>query len=488
MALVDRLSRELGALVARHDARKAARDFSRYRDDPVGFAVDVLRVDTLWGKQTDLLGAVAGSRLTTAVSANGVGKSFTAAVLLLWWVYCRGPSVVLSLAPTEAQNRTLWRTIRTFWLAAGDLGGELYQQGLTISDQHFALGRATSESGRLTGLHAPRLLVLLDEAQNIEPAIWEAAFALASGEQNAVVAIGNPGPRVGKWYDVCQSPAWAHVQVSALDHPNVVAGREVIPGAVSRQAVDDIAREYGTDSGVYRTRVLGEFSDDAATALVRREWVDAAVVRWHTRELAAAANGATLHVGVDLARQGADTSAVAIAFGGHVEEVASWHSDDLMVTRDRIVAKLVEHNADGPAVGRGPGPYRPAVIAIDTMTLGGAIHDDLARAGWPVEAFVGSARADEPSRFYNRRAEAAFRVRRLFADGAIAIPPDARLVEELLALNFAHRPDGRIVLDGKPELRSRLGRSPDKYDSLMMAVGAHAADEAHIGGDPDVIF
>lgn len=46
---------------------------------------------------------------------------------------------------------------------------------------------------------------MLDEAQSLEPEIWEGLFALATGAENKIVAIGNPGAPAGKWHEINQS-------------------------------------------------------------------------------------------------------------------------------------------------------------------------------------------------------------------------------------------------------------------------------------------
>ncbi len=108
--------------------------YRKYEDDPVGFAEDVLGV-RLWSKQRDLAELVVGNRLVYALSANGVGKTLAAAVLTLWWLFCRGPSMVVSIAATEKQLREqLWGEIRSLHMKAG-LQGERFTQGLRISEK-----------------------------------------------------------------------------------------------------------------------------------------------------------------------------------------------------------------------------------------------------------------------------------------------------------------------------------------------------------------
>jgi len=476
----EQLREELGDAIASHEAApdRLATWAAAYGTDPAAFASDVLGVTTLWTKQVQLAELVAANRLTTAVSANTCGKTFTLAVIVLHHLYCRGPSVALTVSPTDAQNKNVWREIRAMWLGAKvQLPGTLMQQGIVISDKHYALGRATTEAGRLTGLHHERLLLVLDEAQALDQWVWGASFQLAGGEQNKIVACGNGGPRSGRWYDVCQSPAWAHLHISALDHPNVLAGREVIPGAVSRQAVEDAAREFGPESGYYAVVVLGQFADDAAAQLISRAWVDAAIARWHAGDLAGVANDTNpLLIGVDVARGGADrTTLVKAQATGHVDEIVALRIPDLSLARQAIEAKLTKWGVRREGMDAALRPGRAALVTIDANALGGGPADELEGRGWPVERFFGQGAPSEwdptlSKKFVNRRAASAWALRDAFAEGRVAIPPNPELVAEVLAHQYVHRPDGKIILESKDELRSRLGRSPDLFDALAMAL------------------
>jgi hypothetical protein len=495
--LHDQLRAELGDLLAAHDAApdRLATWAARYGADPAGFARDILGITApgLWAKQVELVEAVAANRLTTAVSANTVGKTYALAVLVLWWLYCRGPSAVLTLTPTDAQNRNLWREIRSLWLGGPvELPGALMKQGLEIGEKHYAIGRATTEAGRLTGLHHPRLLVVMDEAQALEEWTWGASLQLAGGEENKIVACGNGGPRSGRWYGVCESPAWAHLHVSAWEHPNVVQGREVIPGAVSRQAVEAAAREYGSDSGYYRITILGQFADDAAAQLITRPWVDAAIARWHARDLAGIANSENpFLIGVDVARGGADRTGIVCAQAtGHVDELVALRIPDLSLVRQAVEAQLTSWGVRRDGMDPALRPGRAAVVTCDANALGGGPSDELAARGWPVERFFAQGAPvawDDDKKFVNRRASAAWALRDRFAAGRIAIPPDPELVAEILATQYVHRADGKILLEEKAALRSRLGRSPDLFDALMMALDGARDSFATISASDGIV-
>jgi hypothetical protein len=117
-------------------------------------------------------------------------------------------------------------------------------------------------------------------------------------------------------------------------------------------------------------------------------------------------------------------------------------------------------------------------LTVDTIGLGSGVYDVMRRRRFRVREFVAShaASAGEAHKFMNRRAEAAFGLMRRFQDGAIAIPPHEALVEELLAITWFQSPSGKIQIAAKDELRVLLGRSPDFFDALVMAM-----DERHRG-------
>ncbi|MCI0867631.1 MAG: hypothetical protein J4N89_13905, partial [Chloroflexi bacterium] len=70
--------------------------------EPLHFAREILNVQ-LWSKQEEVLSALTHNRRVAVKSGNGLGKGFSAAVAVLWFLYCHDPAVVLSTAPTFRQ-------------------------------------------------------------------------------------------------------------------------------------------------------------------------------------------------------------------------------------------------------------------------------------------------------------------------------------------------------------------------------------------------
>src|SRR5438309_1371051 len=94
---VDRLEVGVGELLARQDTGRDLRDLTRYADDPVAFAVEVLHGQP-WSMQRAVMTAVRDCPLVACAGCNAAGKDWMLAALALWWVYARGGLVLLTAA------------------------------------------------------------------------------------------------------------------------------------------------------------------------------------------------------------------------------------------------------------------------------------------------------------------------------------------------------------------------------------------------------
>ena len=82
---------------------------------------------SLWEKQEEVLAALPDNQRVAVKSGNGLGKGFSAAVAVLWYLHCHDPAIVLSTAPTFRQVRhILWRQIRRLYRSnRGILAGKM---------------------------------------------------------------------------------------------------------------------------------------------------------------------------------------------------------------------------------------------------------------------------------------------------------------------------------------------------------------------------
>lgn len=438
---------EASELIAIHTGE--AQDFTKYADDPVGFIRDVLGAEP-WSRQEEIAQAVLTDALLVVRSAHAVGKDWLAARLSLWWVYaCRGLAIITG--PTERQVREIvMGEVARAW-GPSKLPGELYATSLRLGREETAgiLAFTSKDASRLTGFHAPRVMGIITEAQGVEDFTWESMLSCATGSEDRILAVGNPMSPSGRFYTASKSKAWTALQISAEEHPNFETDN-AIPGGPSRAFAERIASEYGRHSGIYRSRVLGDFPEEAEEGLFTRSWIDAAEARWSDE------NGGPVIVAVDPARYGPDATCVCVLRGSQVEELREWRKEDLTESAVRVDAILTE--------------YEASEVVVDVVGIGAGLADRLREAGHNVTEFNGGAGAGD--RFLNRRASAFWTLREELEAGRLALPKDDALVDELLAVRWRPTPEGRIRIEEKAVIRSLLGKSPDRADAVSMAVWA----------------
>src|SRR5437016_8108213 len=154
-----------GRMSARFWNEAMGRRMAACRRDPERFARQILG-SSWWAKQREVAEAIAKHRRVAVKSANGVGKTYLAADLALWFLYSHRPSIVITTAPTARQVRTLlWEEIkRRFRGARIALPGKILTDKLEAADGWYAMGLATDEDVKFQGFHAENLLIIVDEA------------------------------------------------------------------------------------------------------------------------------------------------------------------------------------------------------------------------------------------------------------------------------------------------------------------------------------
>lgn len=468
-----RLREEVGEFVARHERAQGAETFSRYRDDPCGFLTDVLHVKHLWGRQREIAELVRDHRQVVVRSANSVGKDFLGARLAVWWAVARGGLALLT-GPTDRQVRSvLMKELARAFRSNRDLPGELFTMALRIGDEDKVLAFTASDPDRFTGFHDPETLVIVTEGQGVADDIYEAAQACTTSEGSRLLVLGNPLRPVGTFYSICRSPNWVSVKIPASEHPNVIAGREIIRGAVTRRWVDNIASEYGRDSSQYLARVEAEFPQDAIEQLVRSEWIDRAFEAYRTHKFNLQEGRAPTRLVLDVAAGGGDRNVLGIVKGPVIQSLECWYEPDTMQTVRRVAQtarRLWVEEPRGPRAPIASRTGREAVrVTLDEIGVGTGVRDRLREMDIPVEAFNSARQADKPAIYKNRRAECYWTLRERLERGTFALPPDDELREELLATTWSLTGSGQILIESKDEIRRVLKRSPDKADTVMMA-------------------
>ena len=166
---------------------------------------------------------------------------------------------------------------------------------------------------------------------------------------------------------------------------------------------------------------------------------------------------AMLIIGIDVARFGDDATVMCFRRGRVCLEFKTFKHLDNVAVANQATFFIRQ--------------YHPARVFIDAGGVGGGVIDILFDRGFkrvvrPV-MFGGSALLDE--RYHNRRAEMWDELRQWLEDeGGAQLPKDEMLIAELCTVNKKYDSRGRLQLEEKSEIKSKLGRSPDMADALAL--------------------
>lgn len=444
--------------------------WAMYREEPVRFFREVLGI-TPWGRQQEILDAVARYPKVAVRSGHKVGKSISAAGVALWWVATRpGARVVLTSASYRQVRSILWRELRTLHTATRrPIGGELHldpDSGLQFPDGREVVGFSTTEPERMSGISGAHLLFILDEASGIPAEIFEAIEGNRAGGAK-VLMLSNPTRTSGTFFEAFNTKRefWHPLHISAEESPNVREGRIVIPGLATREWVEEKRREWGETSPLYQVRVRGDFPSQAENAIIPLVLVEDATGRWAETP----ADG-RLILGVDVARFGDDETVIFPVRGPRAMEPIVIKGMDTV----NVAGKVLETARTLRTPGEQP------LVKVDVIGVGAGVYDHLSRSSDVEAVSVNVSNAATEDGYALIRDQLWFSLKSWLATGAV--PSDAKLEAELVAPTYAFDTQGRTKVEPKEQIKQRLGRSPDRADALALAVGTVRPECRLLGG------
>lgn len=454
--------------------------YARWRVDPAAFATEALEWPDGQGLnryQRRALRRLAENKRLAFRSLHGVGKTAVAAVAVLWFAVtreyaCDDWKVVTTASVWRQLEKFLWPEIHK-WVRRirwDIIGMEPWRKGRELLDMEIklvhgqAFAAASDDAAKIEGAHADQLLYVFDESKAIPPATFDAAegaFAGAGSDTASdayALAGSTPGEPSGRFYDICRHAAGTE----DWDTQHVTLAEAVAEGRVSAEWAEARARQWGVDSAVYRNRVLGEFATDDANTVIPLAWVEAANERWATMDRP----DRWAEIGFDVATTGADRSELVRMAGDYVDGPIGLPPGD---SRSVAAAALphVGLTHDGP------------MVVIDTSGVGAGVYHVLhaeRELRHRLAAFTASDRTDWRDvsgelTFANLRAAGWWHLRELLdpsLGATLALPPDDRMTGDLTAPHWRVQRNGAIVIESKDEIRSRIGRSTDVGDALVM--------------------
>lgn len=481
-----------------HEAHEGSRWPSpRWADDPIGFARTILGVE-LWSFQEDFLLSIRDHRHVAVAGGRKIGKDFACAVAALWWYASFENSRVFFLAPTSKQlDGILYRETRMLFGQSGRCldcrradpagpspcphsskltgkVGMLARNGIKDGFREIVGMTAVNEGG-LRGMSGARILAIEDEASEIKDDFDTALVGNLAGADCHRVLISNPTKVWGFFHRAFhqERDLYRLLQVSTESNPNIVEGTERYRGLADRLWIREREIAWGRGSMNWAANVEGRFPRAEEGQLFDLEMITLASARWDE-----ASTEGRLQLGIDIAGEGqeGDETAFCIRRGFKVL--------DSILTRRGITPDAILETARGIL-----NQHRNAVDAhYDNRPIVVVDRDGQvgARAFDVFDAFT--RRNDATDREFQvigfqgghaPRGKLAeqYRLNRDLMFGALldwvrlggSWPPDIKLEGELVSLKWRPVEGAKSALEHKSEVIARLGRSPDRLDSLALS-------------------
>lgn len=460
-----------------------------FQQDPVKFFRDILGVAP-WSRQIEIIEAVRDHKRVAVCSGHKVSKSHTAAGIALWF-YCsfEDARVVLTSTTSRQVDQILWRELRMLRARAGRCveckledpsgliiprpcehstliegeQGELARTGLKSSDFREVVGFTAREAEAVAGISGRNLLYIADEASGIGDEIFDAIEGNRAGGARLVM-LSNGTRNEGAFFEAftTKSAFYFTMRVSSEETPNVIEGREVIPGLATREWVEEKKQEWGENSPLYLIRVKGQHALSEEAKIFSVHMIGQAEARW-----AVTPDAGRLYIGIDPAGETGlgDDTAFAVRRGMKLLAVRrqrglndEQHFVQLMLLIQEFALPrelpVVVLDRDGP-------------IGMKLSAHLRAHEEGDARRFELVTVRAADKAIRQPYIYDRMRDELCANLYAWFRDGG-AIVEDVKLEAELHAMEWKQAITGRLKLTPKDTLRKLLGRSPDTYDAVAL--------------------
>lgn len=448
------------------------------------FVKDTL-AETLEPYQAAIMESVHHNVRTAVKSCHDSGKSYTASRLAAQYLSTHPDSIVITTAPTFRQvENVIWREIRGMYnKAIMPLGGEEpLKTRWEYTPNWYAIGISARDPNAIQGFHSKSgdILIIVDEGAGVSEALFEGIEALLTSGHARLLVIGNPTSLSGKFFRMFKDPTVHKISISCFDTANFKANgiknlddlrnfdltKMVLPQPylLNPEWAQHKMFDWGVNSPMFQSRVLGNFPEQDANTLIPLNWIDLASTE-ERKEIVPLGRAAYGH---DIARYGDDTSPIIKRYGDHVCDPDVYQGEDTMMTAGRAVDRLRDEL--GPYFiditgGLGTGPY-DRLIELNYITAYGLNM---------------SSKAINKEQFFNLRAELGWILRDKFKNGEIYIPDNEDLKAQLSNIQYKLHSDGRRQLESKDDIKKRMnGRSPDLADALFMS---YASPEMAEKGD-----
>lgn len=449
---------------------------SIYRHDIALFGHDMFGfVPDDW--QRDVFKAMDAENRISVKSGQGVGKTASTAIIILWFLSCYPYSKIVATAPTVRQlNDVLWAEVEKWKNKSPVLktiikSTKTYLYMVGHEKQWFATARTATKPENIQGFHEDNLLIVVDEASGVADPIMEAILGTLSGCNNKLLMLSNPTKTSGVFYD-------SHTKSRDMYACFTVNSKNC--ARVNKQNIADLERKYGPDSNVVRVRVLGEFPESEDDVFIALSLIERSVEA--SKDYKPTDKPMQIHIGCDVARYGDDKTVITYRLDNKVEMYKKKNGQNTMKTADDI---LMLGNMLVKRYGLDPrnGDYIP--VKVDDSGVGGGVVDRLKQVKelnpetyWWLEVY--------PIHFGVRIKHKHYDDTTTYMMGIIKdrlspfdeygkekpvellLPNDDDLVAQLSCRKYKITDTAKIRVESKDEMKARNLPSPDEADSVLL--------------------
>ena len=433
------------------------------------------------------------------------GKTFGATLFAtVWWL--ANPSkttVVLTSTTAKMIRKRMWANLQELVRKSRGFPGNMVDSKMSLQaikgdDRHsisaiaVAEGNTSKAVANIQGIHAERVMVIIDEATDTPEAAFEACTNLSKGcREFKMLVIGNPASKYDPHGRFC-TPAkgWRSVTIEdqhwltergmcrrfdGMKSPNISEGRTKYPYLITHDQVLSAMRHEGEQSPTFWKYTRGFWSPDGMVKTVLSE----SIIETYTptRKLVFTTNVQVV-AGLDpgfggdrcvlrFAKVGTANDKVSILFGDviHISPNAQLTEPVHYQIANRVKEECSQRGVP------------PDKFALDSSGEGGGLADILTREWGVVHRveFGGSAStipvSDEDSRpcneAYDRKVtELWFSMRKWVVEERVG-GMDIETLQEFCARMFDDS-KRKISVETKTVMKQRTGKSPDLADAAVV--------------------
>jgi intein/homing endonuclease len=447
----------------------------------------------------------------------------------LWFGATRAPgtALVVTIAPRFRQvQRQMWPEIRKAHGRSGMPGVVDMTQWKIRLDSGlewviaYGLSAPPYAEDAVQGIHAPELLLVVDEAGGIARTIGQNFRALLTGGAK-MIAIGNPPTDdENSWFETfCGEDETTTIPIPATATPNFTAERAprcrscppTVPAhSLAKHLVDPkwvrgAITEHGEEAPYVQAKVFARFPKGGASRTMPYSWVEVARERdepdpgpgWHRlRDLGLededrewlVHDGDWVRLGVDVAADGGDEFVIARTVGnlGTIEHRSSGIDNEDPMS---VAGKVLEHIRRASLLRDRLGTAAPVRVKVDVIGVGwgvvGALQSWRAEGLHDAEIVAVDVRENAPEarqgigetlRPWRQRDMMWLAGRDLLRPvgpgepGRVRLRVDERVVAQLSGPTYGTNASGFTVIESKDHLKKRGLTSPDRAEAWLLSV------------------